>query len=98
MAKKYLSRNMRSEVLVSDYIDGTITLSKMIGNTVLLYLMADESLDSSTYRRLTTSARAIRDRNNPRKRKSDAGYTGQQYLFEDEDLAYLMGDSHEQQR
>lgn len=96
MAKKYLSRNMKSEVLVSDYIDGTRTLNKVIGNTVLLYLMADDSLDSITYRRLTTSARAIRDHNKPRKRKSDARYTGEQYLFEDEDLALLMGDEYEQ--
>ncbi len=98
MARKYYSGYSKSEVLVSDYIDGTRTLNRMIGNTVLLYLLADESIDSNTYRRLATSARAIRDRNEPRIKRYDEDYSGQQYLFKDEDIDYLTGGGHELQR
>lgn len=98
MARKYFGRNRRSEILVSDYIDGSRTLNRVIGSTVLLYLMADESLDSSTYRRLATSARAIRDRTEPHRRMPAVDYSGQQYLFRDEDIEYLTGDSHEHKR
>ncbi len=98
MARKYFGRNRRSEILVSDYIDESRTLNRVIGSTVLLYLMADEHLDSSTYRRLVTSARAIRDRNESHHRMSAEDYSGQQYLFRDEDIAYLTGDSHEHKR
>lgn len=98
MARKYYSGHSRSEVLVSDYIDGTETLRRMIGNTILLYLMADERLDSNAYRRLTTSARAIRDRDKHPKRRHKSEPSEERYLFDEEDFELLIGDCHECQR
>ncbi len=96
MGKKYFYGNKRSESLVFDYIDGSRPLNKMIGNAVLLYCMADDSLDRSSYRRLTTSARALRDRNKTRRKRRDVYYNdGQQSLFDPEYIAYLIGDNHE---
>lgn len=87
-----MARNTRKSMeLVSEYIDRSRFLTKMVGSAVLLRLMADETLDSSTYRRLSTSARAIRDSSEYRPRKSSRDSSGQQYLFNDEDIAFLTG-------
>ncbi len=98
MARKYYSGYSKSEVLVLDYINGTGTLNRMIGNTVLLHLMADEHIDSSTYRRLTTSARAIRNRDNRPKRRCKTESGEDQYLFDDEDFDLFTGDNNECKR
>ena len=87
-----MARNTRKSMeLVSEYIDSSRFLNRMVGSAVLLHLMADPSLDSSAYRRLSTSARAIRDRNEYSPRKSSRDSSGQQYLFNDEDIAFLTG-------
>lgn len=86
VAKKYFGSKKQSEVLVSDYIEGSRTLNQIIGSAVLLYLMADENLDVKTYKRLMTSARAIKDKDKPRYRSIAQNCDEQQYLFDDEDM------------
>lgn len=88
MARKYFDSRRKSELLVADYIDGSRTLNQIIGSAVLLYLMADENLDARTYRRLMTSARAIRDKDKLRYKRIAQSCDGQQYLFDDEDILF----------
>lgn len=98
MARKYSNNLKRSESLVSDYIGNSLDLTRMIGSVVLLHLMADENIDDKTYRRLTTSARAIRNRDKHPRRELDADSSEDRYLFDKEEFDLLTGDYHECQR
>lgn len=82
MAKKYIEA--KSGDLVASYIEEK-NLNGIVGTIVMLHLMADDTLDTSLYRRLMTSAYAFKERDSTvkRKRRGIQKYTGDRFLFDD---------------